>query len=148
MRNTLFLLLLSALMSCSNATMQEELKRIENELATSNATIEDLKSQIEPEGNLVHVVLFKLKPDADLDAVIAEVKKLESIEGVKDLEVGLFEDLGDDRALSDYNMMMEMSFDDAEAYRKYQAHPVHLALKGNIKSMLAGPPATYDYMKR
>lgn len=148
MRNTLFLLLLSALMSCSNATMQEELKRLEDELATSNATIEDLKSQIEPEGNLVHVVLFKLKPDADLDAVIAEIKKLESIEGVKDLEVGLFEDLGDDRALSDYSMMMEMSFDDAETYRKYQTHPVHLALKGNIKSMLAGPPATYDYMKR
>jgi len=92
--------------------------------------------------------LFRLKPDADQAKLVEEVNKLESIEGLMDLQVGPFKELGDKRALSEYSMMMEMSFEDETAYQKYQAHPLHLALKENTKSLMAGPPATYDYLKQ
>ena len=148
MKNLSLLIILSSFFSCSNSTLQNELKKVKDELAITKTTIETLKSQIDPEGKLVHVVFFKLKPDADLETMIAEVKKLEAIDEVKDLEVGYFENLGDDRALSEYSMMMEMSFDNVAAYEKYQKHPIHLALKENAKPLMAGPPATYDFMKR
>lgn len=144
----LMIIALFVFASCSNTAMQEELIKLKAELNNANETIEELKEQIEPEGKLVHVVFLKVKPDADLDALVAEIKKLGDIEEVKDLEVGPFEDLGDDRALSEYNMMFEMSFDNADAYQAYQVHPTHLALRENTQSMMAGPPATYDYVKR
>ena len=148
MRNLLYLILLSFLLGCSNGAIQEALHKAEEELAAAKNTIVELESQIEPEGQLVHIVFFQLKPEADQAALIAEIKKLEAIDVVKDLEVGPFEDLGDGRALSHYQIMMEMSFDDAAAYKRYQAHPIHLALKESSKAYLAGPPATYDYVKR
>ena len=55
---------------------------------------------------LVHVVYFKVKPDADQSKLIEEINKLEEIEVLQDLEVGSFEDLGDERALSDYQVVM------------------------------------------
>ena len=134
--------------SCSNSAIQNELETAKKELDSANEAIESLKSQIEEEGDLVHLVFLKLKPDADQAATIAEIKKLESIEEVKDLEVGPFEDLGDARALTEYSILMQMSFADTTAYQNYQKHPIHLALRENLKSVLAGPPATYDFMKR
>ncbi len=131
----------------ANTLVQEELTKVKTELATAKQNIESLKSQIEPEGELVHIVFFDLKADANADALTAEIKKLEGIEVVKDLQVGPFENLGDQRALSDYDMMMEMSFDNKSDYRTYQAHPIHLALKESAKAFLAAPPATYDYIK-
>jgi len=148
MKKPLLFILLVGIISCSNPTVQEDLNKVQAELATAKSTIENLKSQIEPEGKLVHIVFFKLKTNVDLVALGNEIKKLEAIEVIKDLQFGFFENLDDTRALSDYDLMMEMSFDDKEAYKKYQAHPIHLALKENVKSFLAGPPATYDYLKK
>jgi len=136
-----------ALVGCSNPAVQEELTKVKAELKVSKANIEKLKSQFEEEGSLVHVVFFKLKQDADKDILIKEVKKLETIKVVKDLQVGFSENLEDPRALVEYGMMMEMSFDNVADYKTYQAHPIHLALKENVKEYLSGPPATYDYMK-
>ena len=148
MKNFIFFIFLSSLTGCSNSVVQEELVKVKNELATARTTIETLKSQIELEGELVHVVFFKLKQEANPDALISEIKKLGAIKEVKDLEVGPFEDVGDARALSDYHIMMKMSFDDIEGYKIYQAHPIHLALKESAKMMLAAPPATFDFMKK
>lgn len=136
------------LFACTDSKVQEELMTLQQQVETANQQISQLKSQIEPEGELVHLVFFRVKPDADQAALVAEVKKLESIKEVMDLEIGPFEDLGDARALSDYTMLMQMSFADHAAYERYQKHPIHLALKGNTGSFMAGPPATYDFVKK
>ena len=134
--------------SCSDSALQGDIKKLKDELSEARTTIENLKGQIESEGELVHVVMFKLKPETDQGALLREIKKLEEIEQVKDLEVGTFEDLGDKRALSDYDMTMTMSFDSKADYEIYQKHPIHLALKGYVTPMVAGPPATYDFLKK
>jgi len=140
-------LFLFGLSSCSDSALQKELTSVQQELEASTPSVKKLQDQIEEEGELVHVVLFKLKSAADQGFLIKEVKKLEAIDEVKDLEVGFFENLEDPRALTEYGMMMEMSFDNVADYKTYQAHPLHLALKENIKAFMAGPPATYDYVK-
>ena len=134
--------------ACADTQVQTELSIVKQQLATANEKINQLQAQIEPEGELVHLVLFKVKPDADQAALVAEVKKLEGIQEVMDLEIGPFEDLGDARALSDYTMLMQMSFADKAAYENYQKHPIHLALKENTGQFMAGPPATYDFVKK
>lgn len=148
MKSTLSILLIFCLASCSNSALQKEMDKVKSELKLAKATIEDIKIQIEPEGKLVHFVFFKLKPDTDELALIEEIKKLESIEVVKDLQVGPFENLDDDRALDQFGLVMEMSFDNADTYKVYQTHPIHLALREKAKPFLAGPPATYDYIKK
>ncbi len=145
-------LLLAILVSCSNAAIQSELEttklalqKAESALKTANQQLSDLHKT--ETGQLVHIVFFKVKAEAKAE-VIAEIKKLKSIPVIQDLEVGTFENLADPRALSDYNLVMEMSFADKAAYELYQKHPHHLALKDNTKSMMAGPPATYDYVEK
>lgn len=134
--------------SCSDATLQQELKETkakltaaETQLAEANT---DIKTAIYP---LTHVVYFKLKPDTDPAKLITEINKLKEIDVLHDLEIGTFEDLGDKRALSDYQVMMSMAFANKADYKTYQAHEIHLGLKVAAKEMLAAPPATYDYMK-
>lgn len=144
----LYLLGLLFIFGCTNTQVQEELNSSKQNLETANEKIKQLEGQIEPEGELVHLVFFKVKQDANQAALVAEVKKLEGIKEVMDLEIGPFEDLGDPRALSDYTMLMQMSFANKAAYERYQKHPIHLALKGNTGAFMAGPPATYDFMKR
>ena len=104
--------------------------------------------QLEIEGKLVHLVFFKVKSDTDQVALIAEIKSLENIKEVMDLEIGPFEDLGDARALSEYTILLQMNFADKAAYQVYQKHPIHLALQRNIGQFMAGPPATYDFRKK
>ncbi len=148
MKNYIIFFLLFVFISCSDAALKEELNKTKADLKAAQTTISELKTQIEPEGELVHIVLFRLKSDADQARLVSEVMKLEGIEGLMDLQVGPFEDLGDKRALSEYAMIMEMSFENKAAYQKYQAHPLHLTLKENLKSLMASPPATYDYLKK
>lgn len=125
--------------SCSTALKQEV--RTDKYEANTEAT-----SNVQT-GALVHIVFFKLKPDADQATVIAEIKKLEAIKEVQNLEVGPFKSLGDKRALSEYSLAMQMTFKDETAYQTYQKHPIHLALKKAVKAFLARPPATYDFIK-
>lgn len=134
--------------ACSDAKIKEELVAVKQQLATANEKISQLETQLEPEGELVHLVFFKVKPNAGQAALVTEVKKLEGIEEVMDFEIGPFENLGDDRALAEYSMLMQMSFANKAAYENYQKHPIHLSLKENLGSFLVGPPATYDFMKK
>ncbi len=144
----LFFLLGMTLVACTNSSLQSELETVQNELTTARETIAELSAPANETGELVHIVLFKVKPDADQAAFIAEIKKLAEIETVRKLEVGPYEDMGDARALSDYGVIMEMTFADKAAYESYQKHPIHLALKDNTMSFLAGPPATYDFVTK
>mgnify|MGYP000633227520 FL=1 len=145
--NRILLFALLLLTSCSNAALEEELATSQEKIAALESELTSLKAKEDIDAPLVHIVLFNLKEDADQAALIAEIKKLEAIEEVQDLEVGPFENLGDDRALSDYELIMQMSFVNNEAYQAYQGHPVHLALKEAAKAYMGGPPATYDFMK-
>lgn len=144
----LYLLSCLVIFACTNTQVHDELNVTKQNLAAATEKIKQLEGQIEPEGELVHLVFFQVKPDADQAALVAEVKKLASIKEVMDLEIGPFEDLGDARALTGYTMLMQMSFVDKAAYERYQKHPIHLALKENTGSFMAGPPATYDFMKK
>ena len=146
-------LVFCSLFACSNSALEAALKTTKDALASAKTDLQKANQEIATlkqadTGKLVHVVFFKVKPNADVSAVIAAIKKVQQIPIVQDLEVGTFEDLGDDRALSDYNLVMEMTFDNKAAYEKYQQHPIHLGLKESIGPFLAGPPATYDFIER
>ena len=76
---------------------------------------------------------------------VKKLQKLDDIEVVNDFEVGSFANLNDPRAMSDFELVMQMSFESEADYRKYQSHPHHLQLKKEIGGFLNGPPVTYDY---
>lgn len=147
-RSLSFYGLLFLLSACSNNTQLEaDLATAQSELAQAQAKITNLEQQIEPEGDLIHLVFFRLQADTYPTDLITAIKKLEDIPEVMDLEVGPYEELGDARALKEFSLLMSMSFADSSAYQRYQAHPIHLALKENAKAYLAGPPATYDFVR-
>lgn len=148
MRYTLLLIGLCIVAGCSNAELEAELDITRHQLAAAQAELAELQAVTNQDAALVHIVLFDLKPEADQQALLAEIKKLEDIPFLKDLEVGPFENLGDDRALSNYEMIMQMSFDNAEDYQAYQQHPIHLHLKELAGGFMGGPPATYDFIKK
>ncbi|MEM6378993.1 MAG: Dabb family protein, partial [Bacteroidota bacterium] len=97
---------------------------------------------------LVHMVFLTLQPDTDRPAFINQLKTLTAIDEVRDFQVGPYQNLGDPRALQQYDLVMQMQFADTLAYQVYQQHPVHLQLKDIIKPSLAGPPATYDFFEK
>lgn len=144
-------------MACSpNAEVQHQLEVAEQELAEVKEALEKAHGQIEvlkmeeedDEEAIIHTVYFKVKPglsEEEINTFIAEVKKMEEIEVVKDLEVGTFLDVGDDRALSDYGIVMQVGFASEKDMAAYQEHPIHLGLKEKLGSWLAGPPAVHDF---
>lgn len=152
-RKTLLFILTCLTLACTNPNLETDLAETKAALQKSQADLAETQQALatlgeDAAGSLGHIVFFKLKPDVDVEAFIREIKKLEAIDGLQDLEVGPFKDLGDARALADFSMLMEMTFDDVAAYEKYQTHPVHLALKEKTKAFLAGPPVTYDFIKQ
>jgi len=147
MKNTLYLCLAFCFFSffgCrQNAT--SEIENLKSQLKAASAEIQKLKSEAADKKQLIHIVWFKMKPEADKSELIAKIKKLEAIEVLNDLEVGKFQDLGDARAMSDLDLVMQMGFDSEEDYKIYQAHPIHLDLKKAVGVFLSGPPVTYDF---
>ena len=143
-----FMVLFSA---CRQTALREELQTTRAALSAAMARLDSIQSLLaNPKAGpansaLVHIVFFKLKPDADPLSLIDELKKMEAIEQITSLKIGTFQNLGDPRALSDYGLLMEMAFASETAYQAYQQHPIHLAVKASIQPSLAGPPATYDY---
>ncbi len=96
---------------------------------------------------LVHTVYFEVE-EVHCQALIEALYSVSAITQVHDLKVGTFKDLGDQRALKDYDVVMQMQFKDEQAYQSYQAHPVHLKLKKDLKPILSAPPATHDFIIR
>lgn len=131
----------------------EKLDEMEAELIIAKQELADLKAEnaANPAGSLVHVVYLNLKDDLkeeDKIEIVAAIDDLARIEEVNELEIGDFANLGDARALSDLEMVFRMSFTSKQAYEMYQAHPIHSQLKIIIKPYLAGPPVTYDYIRK
>lgn len=94
-----------------------------------------------------HMVLFNIKPDLskqDREMLFAELRRLGSIPQVHDFTLNTFTELGDARALSDYELSIDMRFESRAAYDLYQNSEKHLAVKAAVKQFLEGPPAAYD----
>lgn len=148
MKSHIFMLIFFFTVGCSNSAIQEELNKSKKELDAARLTIETLKDQIEPEGKLVHTLLFKLKSNEDAVALGIQLNKLKKIVVVKDLQFGLFVDLKDEFALSEYSMMLEMSFDNKADYYTYLDHPIHIAAQKAGAQYIASPPVSFDYIKQ
>lgn len=145
MKSTVLFFSILIFMSCSNTALEQELADVKTKLAEAETALAAQES--DDNYPLVHVVYFKIKPAVDQAFIIKEIKKLEAIEVLHDLEIGTFEDLDDKRALSEYQLMMSMAFKNEADYKIYQTHELHLALKKAVGQYFAGPPAIYDYTK-
>jgi len=139
------------LYSCSDpdATLRKEL---DTAVFKIDMLEQQLKSKASAQsGDLVHIVYFNTKDDLNQkqqSTLIEDLNQLQGIQHIKSFALGHFKNLNDTRALSEYEIIMSMSFQDQESYQKYQDHPTHIALKGKLENYLAGPPATYDYTLR
>jgi len=117
-----------------------------------NSSVED-KNIDRPDVNSAHesfshIVFFDLQDsldNSDVDNFMQELNKLKAIEQLQSFSAGTFIDMGDARALSDYDICMQMVFRNRDDYNIYQEHPVHKALKSNVGSFLKSPPITYDF---
>jgi len=137
------LTMLFSFFGCQQNPNNQQLNDLKSELEKANKALTVLQS--ENDYALVHLVYFKLKEGANKTEFIKEIEKLEAIEQVEDLQYGEFKDLGDARAMSQFDIAMRMGFDSEADYAAYQAHPIHLNLKKAVGAYLAAPPATYDF---
>ncbi|KAA3625519.1 MAG: Dabb family protein [Bacteroidetes bacterium] len=145
-----FFLLLMVLAGCQQNNIQEQLAACQQELSEKTEALEAALNSSESENlSLVHTVYLNVKDDiseADRSRLIEGIKTLASIPGVYNLKTGSFKDLGDKRALSEYEVVLQMEFLDEEAYRHYQQDSVHIGFKKSVADLLAGPPATHDFI--
>lgn len=129
---------------------------LRKELDTAIFKIDMLEQQLNSNistasGDLVHLVYLNIKNDLESNQyskLIEDLNQLQGIPHIKSFSLGDFKSLEDERALSDYEIIMSMSFQNEESYQKYQAHPTHVALKDKLKDYIDGPPATYDYIQK
>jgi len=71
--------------------------------------------------------------------------QLQKIPQVTEFNIGEYTDVGDKRALSQYEYIVSMSFENKKAYDIYQSSPIHESVKNKLRTYLSGPPATYDF---
>lgn len=151
MKNTIYILtLLLIFTSCKtedkSITQLEELKTV---LEAKNQELLDLKNNTgNNKGAIVHSVYFEIQDglsSQQLSTFINKCKELKKIKEVNNFRIGSFEDLGDPRALFDFQLVMDMSFKNKRAYEIYQNHPIHLNLKESIGEYLKKGPRTYDF---
>ncbi len=80
---------------------------------------------------MIHIVMFKVKPDAaeaDVARLVTEAReKLTQIPGVKNLTAGWATPPGDP-----YDVVLTMHLDDATALETYRTHPLHVAYVENV----------------
>ncbi|MEZ4885709.1 MAG: Dabb family protein [Chitinophagales bacterium] len=159
MKNSIlsFFLVVCLFSSCRqvpDSNLQTELEGLQTQLQQKTTDLANLRKEMSSivsaqQTPLVHLVFLKVKDDIsaeDKTALMNTLKRLADIAEVKNLHVGDFEDLGDERALSDYDVVMQMGFQTKEDYQKYQADERHIQAKAAMKPFLAGPPATYDFV--
>ncbi len=145
-----FFLLLITFAGCQQNNLQEQLAACQQELSEKNEALEAAANSSETENpTLVHTVYLNVKDDisdADRTRLMEGIITLASISGVYHFKSGSFKDLGDKRALSDYEVVLQMEFLNEEAYHNYQQDSVHIGFKKSVADLLAGPPATHDFI--
>ncbi|MEL6190114.1 MAG: Dabb family protein [Myxococcota bacterium] len=142
----LIIALLAVLAVASCDRRDERWESLERSLEETRVELETLKRQQALRSPLVHLVFFDLRPDAQRSAFIAEIERLQAIAAIKKMTFGPFEDLHDPRALSEYELVMELRFASAEDYAAYQKDPLHLSVREALRAYLQKPPATYDFV--
>jgi len=148
MKYTLIPLCIWVLVGCAGNPQEAELATLQQELTQIRAERDSLAERAKGKGDFVHLVFLKIKPDVDSVGLIQELQKLSEIEQVTEFTCGFYEEVDDPRALSEYHFMMKLRFESEEAYQTYQQHPLHAASKAATKEMLAGPPATWDFVAK
>ena len=147
MKQLFFLIAVLILTSCgSSLKLKQQLNDTAAELAKAKRALIECGNR--PAGMLIHSVYFPIKPglsQEQQEAFLQEIDKLSQISQVKGLIYGSFAELGDERAMSEYEVVMQMGFHSKKDYETYQAHAIHLALKETAKQYLAGPPVTHDF---
>ena len=99
-------------------------------------------------GKIFHLVFFDLKDDIsnlEMDSLISRLEELSKIESVGTLSFGPYADMNDERALKEFDVCLQMTFESKEAYQHYQNHPLHLELKSSLKPLLKSVPRSYDF---
>ena len=136
------------LIGCIDSSKQDDFNKLKKELEAANATITKLENQLPSKGDIVHMVFVKMKPGNDTQVLISELRKMEKIEGLNNLQFGLFENLEDPYAMSDFDFMLQMSFASKADYAKYQKDKLHLDIIEKSKNLVAEPPISFDYLKQ
>ncbi len=136
--------------SCQQSVNTDQVEKLNAELTNAKTELENTKAalvKLQSSQNypLVHLVYFDMKDAQGMEGFINDLKKLKAIKEVKSLQIGHFKDLGDQRALSEFELVMQMGFNNEADYQSYQKHSIHLALKKKIAPYLAAPPTTYDF---
>ncbi len=147
MKNTVYIFLaILSLAGCQNAN-DTNLAAMQEELKAAQATIDSL-SNAEQTG-ILHTIYLTTKPDIsdeDKTQFLEMVKSLGNIQQVKDIEVAERLNVGDEeRALKQYNVVLQIRFDNLEDLRIYDKDEYHAQVRGQLKEYLVGPPASFDF---
>ncbi len=149
----LFTVILVFLFSCGPDN-DAEIEILQEKLREKTSEIDELNQALEAEGlfargKLLHLVYFNLKNDLEremYDQFLNEVNRLKSITVVKNLVYGEHEDVGDIRSMKDFEIVMQLTFDDVSSLDEYQKDPIHLDVKDKVGPYLEGPPVVYDFI--
>lgn len=144
MKISIYLLLLSIFISCKQPDVQNQIQTLQSESLEDKKSAYDSNDQNE-EHLFHHLVFLNIKANIDTSILVQELQKLAEIDDVKNFNVNLYKDMKDERALSDYGIMMKMSFIDQDAYERYQVDSLHQNMIMSTKQYMAGPPVSYDY---
>lgn len=92
-----------------------------------------------------HMIIWKLKEDVDKKAVSADIKA--SLEGLVGKIEGLTEMhiLTESFSVSTGDIMMDSTFDSAEALANYQKHPLHVEIANGKVRPNVDTRLSFDY---
>ena len=128
----------------------ENTKRLLEEQRVLNNTLRaQLNEADSKQGQLMHYVFLDIKEnisEQQYQFLVEELKKLSNISGVKDLKVGRFENMEDDRALGNRDINFEMRFENKMDYYNYQQSKAHIKVREMLSPFLERAPLTYDYL--
>jgi ABC-type enterochelin transport system substrate-binding protein len=153
MLHKIFLALSLAILftACSNNSQAEQqLAEAQAQMQKAEVALAEAQAQLvaQQSAKLIHIVMLNIKDDLseeDLQTLATNIKRIGTIGLVHNFEFGTFADVGDKRALSDYEMVMKMAFTSREEMAKYQVNEVHEEVRTKLGPYLAAPPAVYDY---
>ena len=102
----------------------------------------------EGEGIITHVVVCWLNADItdnELENVIEETRKLQSIPGLLELHVGT--SIGSDRVIVDdsFTFAVSMKFNSVEDMKAYLTHEKHVAFVNNVLKPKLDKIVVYDF---
>lgn len=99
--------------------------------------------QVRP-GQVQHVVVVWLKPDADRQAVVRSIQTLRQIPGVIDIRVG--QKIPSDRKVVDstYDLMLIFTFENEQALRQYDQSPQHQEVVESVIKPYVARFTVYD----